>query len=59
MKSKHLGCLRHELYLDINEIFNKDMLLNETMEDFRTKLRNRAVLSSLTQVSPIILNKTM
>ena len=64
MKLPHVGCLSHELHLDINGIVTKDKRLetviesiHRTMKSSKTSLFNRALLRNVTSLSPVIVTQ--
>lgn len=61
----HVGCLNHKLNLGVKAMIASDFMLSpiidsihSTMLNCLQKLKNRAMLRNLTEISPIIHNKT-
>ena len=61
----HVGCLNHKLNLDVKEMLRCDQRMSNTLESVqrtmsqcRKRLKNRATLRNLTDLSPTIPNET-
>lgn len=61
----HVACLNHHLNFQVNDLVSDDAELlfwltrvEETMNCFRSKLTNRALLLNLTSLNPLLFNKT-
>ncbi len=60
----HIVCLSHRLNLQVNQMVREDTLfaycfkrVEESMQDFKSKLTSRATLRNITSLSPILYNK--